>query len=227
MKEFPDPVNGLSALLQGKINGNLASAILDKIDAFVCIVDLPHLKLVWVNKYISRRLGYSFEELTNLTSDEVLSFFQPCFQVSIVETVKHLNTKPEHDKQAVLKVRTKDNHWIWVLASSTVYEHNPDGSFQYLLALATEIDVTRLNGHLNKLTEIVTGSLHSDNSKLLSDREKRIIKLIVNGQTDKEIAVSLSISIHTAKTHRKKIIHKLCLKNSRSLIKFAMENGLG
>jgi len=72
----------------------------------------------WVNKYITQKLGYTLKELTNLTSDEFLSFFQPCIQETIVESVRHLNAIVEPDKHTVLMVRTKDNSWIWVLAKN-------------------------------------------------------------------------------------------------------------
>jgi len=95
-----------------------------------------------------------------------------------------------------------------------------------LLVTATEIDIVHLNGYLKKLSEVINGNPQSEATGSLTDREKKILKLIVNGNTDKEIAVALNISIHTAKTHRKKIIHKLCLKNSRTLIRYAIEHGL-
>ncbi|MBA7545868.1 hypothetical protein ES705_38246 [subsurface metagenome] len=61
----------------------------------------------------------------------------------------------------------------------------------------------------------------------LSRRELDIIRFISKGFTDKEIAIKLHISIHTTKTHRKRIIQKLKVKNTASLVKFAVENGLG
>lgn len=214
------------SLFPVKANGELEHAILDKINAFVCIIDVLHVKPVWVNRFITHKLGYSFKELTSLTSVEFLSFFQPCMQQTIVESLRHLNTFAEPDKHSVIMVRTKDNRWIWVLAKITAFENSVNKDLKYLLATATEIDIVHLNKHLKKLSEAINGNPQSEAAKSLTDREKRILKLIVNGNTDKEIAAALTISIHTAKTHRKKIIHKLCLKNSRTLIRYAIENGL-
>jgi DNA-binding CsgD family transcriptional regulator len=216
----------LTNLFPEKANGKLAHAILEKINAFVCIIDVSRLKPVWINKFITQRLGYTLKELTNLTPDEFLSFFQPCIQQAIVESVGHMKTYTEQDKHSVLMVRSKDNRWIWVLAKIAAFENSSGMDHQYLLVTATEIDIVHLNAHLNKLSEVINGPHQSEPTKSLTDREKKILKLIVNGSTDKEIALSLSISIHTAKTHRKKIIHKLCLKNSRMLIRYAIENGL-
>jgi len=60
----------------------------------------------------------------------------------------------------------------------------------------------------------------------LSKRELDVIRLITLGNTDNEIALDLNISSHTAKTHRKRIISKLGLKNTAALVKFAVENDL-
>ena len=217
----------LNRLFPEKVNGELEHAILDKINAFVCIIDVSQLKPVWVNKFITQKLGYTLKELTSLTSDEFLSFFQPRIQQTIVESLRHLNIFAEPDKHSVLMIRTKDNHWIGVLAKITAFENDSNKDLQYLLVTATEIDIIHLNWHLKKLTEVINGNPQSEATRSLTDREKNILKLIVNGNTDKKISESLSISIHTAKTHRKRIIHKLCLKNSPTLIKYAIEHGLG
>lgn len=50
--------------------------------------------------------------------------------------------------------------------------------------------------------------------KILSTREKQILSLINKGLTSKEIAQSLSISIHTVNRHRQEILSKLQVKNA-------------
>jgi two-component system invasion response regulator UvrY len=61
-----------------------------------------------------------------------------------------------------------------------------------------------------------------DDNKLstLTEREIEIIKLIKNGMTNKEIAEQLFLSPRTVETHRARILKKLNLKNSLSLIKY-------
>jgi DNA-binding CsgD family transcriptional regulator len=226
MKDSSENLEGFFYLPLDKINGNLANTILDKLEAFVCIVDIRLLKLIWTNKYMSKKLGYSFDELTSMTSDELLSLFHSDFQENLVESIRQLNGKMDSNGPSVYKIRTKDNHWIWIMATSSVYENNPDGSYHYLLASANEIDIQGLNLHLVRLAEKIALNPHEELYKLISVRERKILQLIANGNTDKEIAEVLNISIHTAKTHRKKIIHKLGLKNSRTLIKYAFQNGL-
>jgi len=61
-----------------------------------------------------------------------------------------------------------------------------------------------------------------DDNKLstLTEREIEIIKLIKNGMTNIEIAEQLFLSPRTVETHRARILKKLDLKNSLSLIKY-------
>jgi DNA-binding NarL/FixJ family response regulator len=57
----------------------------------------------------------------------------------------------------------------------------------------------------------------------LTDRELDIIKLLKEGCTNEEIAKKLFLSPRTVDTHRAKILKKLQLKNSLSLIKLINE----
>jgi DNA-binding NarL/FixJ family response regulator len=58
----------------------------------------------------------------------------------------------------------------------------------------------------------------------LTPAEHRILKLIAEDYTSKEIADKLQISIKTIENHRLNISHKLNLHGSHSLLKFAFEH---
>ena len=60
----------------------------------------------------------------------------------------------------------------------------------------------------------------------LTEREIEIIKLIKNGSTNKEIAETLFLSPRTVETHRARILKKLGLKNSLTLVKYFNESFL-
>jgi DNA-binding NarL/FixJ family response regulator len=59
----------------------------------------------------------------------------------------------------------------------------------------------------------------------LSPREREILKLVAEGQSNKEIADQLFISARTVDHHRAKIMEKLNLKGTVELIKYALKNG--
>jgi len=60
----------------------------------------------------------------------------------------------------------------------------------------------------------------------LTRQELSILRLIVQGDTSKEIAKKLNISFHTVNTHRKTILHKSKCKNSTDLIHYALTHNL-
>ncbi len=59
----------------------------------------------------------------------------------------------------------------------------------------------------------------------LTKREKEVLSLIANSYTTKKISEELNIAPSTIETHRRNLIEKTGVKNSKGLVKFAIENG--
>lgn len=60
----------------------------------------------------------------------------------------------------------------------------------------------------------------------LTDREKTILRLLAEGNSNKHVARELDISVRTVETHRRNIKRKLDVKTSAGLVKYAIENGI-
>ena len=60
--------------------------------------------------------------------------------------------------------------------------------------------------------------------KIITPKEREIIKLVVEGKNNQEIADNLFLSINTIKTHRKNINSKLQLNSTAELIKYFHDN---
>jgi DNA-binding NarL/FixJ family response regulator len=60
----------------------------------------------------------------------------------------------------------------------------------------------------------------------LSLRERDVLRLIIEGQTNAAIAQNLSLSKKTIETYRARIMRKLNVRNTVELVKFAMRHGL-
>lgn len=60
----------------------------------------------------------------------------------------------------------------------------------------------------------------------LTPRETEVLKLIVQGYTNRQIGDELNISIRTAESHRSNLSDKLGLHNRVELVRFAREHGL-
>ncbi len=63
-----------------------------------------------------------------------------------------------------------------------------------------------------------------DPVKSITKREREILGLLTEGLTSTEIAEKLFISPRTVEKHRTNLLKKLDLKNTASLVRFAMEN---
>jgi DNA-binding NarL/FixJ family response regulator len=66
----------------------------------------------------------------------------------------------------------------------------------------------------------------SDPLSRLSTREREVLKLIAEGNTNKGIAKLLSISVHTVNAHRVNLMAKLDLHDAQGLTRFALRHGL-
>ena len=78
----------------------------------------------------------------------------------------------------------------------------------------------------NEIRSILRSDVRPDNQNLLSKREVTILKQVVLGLTNQEIADRLFLSIHTVMTHRKNINRKLGIKTVSGLTVYALMNRL-
>ncbi|MEL6537647.1 MAG: response regulator transcription factor, partial [Bacteroidota bacterium] len=60
----------------------------------------------------------------------------------------------------------------------------------------------------------------------LSEREIHILRMLVDGRRNKDIASLLFISTKTVETHRNNILKKLGINSTADLVKFAIAKGL-
>jgi two-component system, NarL family, response regulator NreC len=65
-----------------------------------------------------------------------------------------------------------------------------------------------------------------DPYETLTDREKQVLKLVAEGNSNKEIAETLDISVKTAMAHREHLMEKLGVHSRTELIKFALRRGV-
>jgi DNA-binding NarL/FixJ family response regulator len=88
-----------------------------------------------------------------------------------------------------------------------------------------------LNSHeayLGKgVKELIKGiSSGSNDLPLITKRESEVLKLIADGLTNQEIADQLFISTSTVDTHRKNLLLKFNAKNTATLVKIVVSNGI-
>src|SRR5215813_9728435 len=62
--------------------------------------------------------------------------------------------------------------------------------------------------------------------ELLTLRERQVLQLIAEGNTTKELSVLLGMSVRTGESHRSRIMEKLNLHETASLVRYAIRQGL-
>jgi DNA-binding NarL/FixJ family response regulator len=78
----------------------------------------------------------------------------------------------------------------------------------------------------NLVGEYRQGPRAASRLEVLTVREKQVLKLIAEGQRNRQMAEQLAISVKTVEKHRSNLMHKLELHNTAALTSFAIENRL-
>jgi DNA-binding NarL/FixJ family response regulator len=84
--------------------------------------------------------------------------------------------------------------------------------------LYSSITSSLVDDYLSKKEVVV-----EDPYERLTDREKQVLKLIAEGNTHKEVAILLNISVKTAVAHFSNLTEKLGIRSRAALIKFAIQ----
>jgi len=104
-----------------------------------------------------------------------------------------------------------------VLAVQALRQHQP--------FLTTKISEIVLSGYLRRNSNPIpmppTGA-----TARLTPREREILQLLAEGNSNKEVAAKLGISVKTAETHRSRVMAKLSLNSISDLVRYAVRNGI-
>jgi two-component system response regulator NreC len=75
---------------------------------------------------------------------------------------------------------------------------------------------------------VIRGMLNKEpvQADVLTLRERQVLQLIAEGNTTKEIAVQMGISVRTGESHRSRIMDKLSIHETAGLVRYAIRRGL-
>jgi DNA-binding NarL/FixJ family response regulator len=69
------------------------------------------------------------------------------------------------------------------------------------------------------------GKMEDSGPKPLSERERQVLGLIVEGLPNKDMATQLRLSVRTVEKHRQRVMRKLGVRRATELVKFAVTRG--
>jgi len=196
-------------------------------DTFIYINDLIQMKKVWSCDNYAILTGYTLKEAAAMGVDYFQSTYHDEDKQIFLESKKNIEENPGTSIwHGVYRFRTKYNTKLWIYSVGKVLKY--DKKKRPWLALGIGINITeKIKNEMNfiNLMQENFALKHQTIRKLLSSREKEILKLLTNGYNSKEIADKLCLSKYTIETHRKNILKKTELNNTAELIKLASNSG--
>lgn len=155
--------------------------------------------------------------LRTVNNDSLRNFEETT--IRIVPDIVFVNTALiQHQAREFQSVRKKLPDSRWIGLAYTLTDHR---------IIAMLDDVIYINDPAVKITGSVQRLLSPDYRQKqghedLSERETDVLKLIVTGLSNREIAEKLNISTHTVITHRKNISQKTGIKSVSGLTIYAV-----
>ena len=170
-------------------------------------------------------MGKESEEIRSIWEEPVLKLVHPddlrgkyLQELRFYHFVKHLPKSKRQSYYCLAKLRMKDVYGNYHWAQHRIfYISAPDNRALWLtLCLYTPLYSEVMPGGMVTCTDHV----------ILSVRELQVLDLISKGMTGKQIALALSISVHTVNRHRQEILKKLQVRNSIEACRVAGELGI-
>ena len=156
-------------------------------------------------------LDYSIPELNGLDLSHQLKRASPRIEILIYTM---------HDREDLITEILHAGVRGFVLKSDTE---------KHLLAALDALSIHRpyFSGAVSEtLLDKFLESKPQPTASSLTHREREIVQLIAEGRINKEIAQLLNISVKTVETHRASAMHKLKLRTTADLVRYAIRNSI-
>ena len=149
-----------------------------------------------------------------------------------LEVLRQLTKRLANTRVIILSMQSADPYVTQALkAGAAGYVLKDSAPDELVKAIRQVLDGQRyLSPQLNErlinqfIQKVDSGSL--DPLTLLTDREREVLQMTVEGLTSVEIGEHLSLSPRTVETHRQNLMRKLTIDNQVDLVRFAIKHGI-
>ena len=188
-------------------------------------------------------LGYSMDEFTikglpgslkNLHPDDYKIFSEKLFpEILKFFSEIHPNDRNEYRISYNYRYKKKDKSYIHLQQHTAFIDFTPYNLPARNFSIISDITackhdtiliLTITKIHNNKETLVLQRKFNHEKTSVFTDREKEIILLTLKGNTSKEIADKLFISINTVRNHKQHMMQKTNTLNIVGLIDFYISN---
>lgn len=210
-------------------------------DYYYWIFNIKEQAFDFVSKEVQHMLGYSPEEMdVPFFLGKIHPEDQPwfvSFETKVQQFFVTLTTGqvPNYKVRYDYRVQKKDGSYIRILQQVVTIQFDDHG---LLRTFGVHTDITHLkpegmpllsfigmNGEPSYINvEVEKAMLPEANP--LTQRERQVLSLLIEGRSSKQISNLLFISQHTVLTHRKNMLAKTGCHNTASLVSHAIQKGL-
>jgi DNA-binding NarL/FixJ family response regulator len=200
----------------------------------VFIVDDHHMVIEGIRVLLRNEAGISF--CGSASSAETCMAFLERDLPDVI--LMDINLPGESGIELCSRVRKKFPS-VFVIGLSTfnqlsyIKKMMENGASGYLLKNAGADELTgaisrvvRGQEFLSPEVSLLLRQEQANQTPLLTRREKEVLQLVVEGNTNNEIAKKLYVSISTVDSHRKNLLMKLNARNTADLVRTALDKHL-
>jgi DNA-binding CsgD family transcriptional regulator len=210
-------------------------------DYYYYIFNVKHSEFDFISNDVTRVLGYQIEEIdvpffVNLIHPEDQPYFLN-FESTVGEFFAKLSPTqiPNYKVRYDYRVRKSNGEYIRILQQVVTIQFSEDKGLQRTLGIHTDISAIKsegtpvlsfigLNGEPS-YENVKAKEIFSVSSVSLTNRERQILGLLIEGKNSDEISELLYISRLTVDTHRKNLLKKTNCGNTVELTSTAIKKG--
>jgi DNA-binding CsgD family transcriptional regulator len=210
-------------------------------DSYYFIINHHTLSFEFVSKEVEHVMGYSPSEFDIPFMNGKIHPDDRSWFLTIGKSIVDFFSQLPIDKIKKYKVRydirfqRKNGEYARILYQGILLEHDENGRFLRTLSVHTDITYLKQEGKPvlsfigmegePSYRDVAATNNFIESREDLTEREKQVLKLLVEGKPSKEIGSILKISKQTVDTHRKNMLHKKALSNTGELIGKAIRYG--
>jgi DNA-binding CsgD family transcriptional regulator len=173
------------------------------LEAIICFDS--QMNIVWKNDYARYLFGITNEQIKTGKCYEILCKKQSCCAGCPV--LKTLEIDGEH----IAKVMTSDGKEIFV-RSYPMRDEN--GRVNGAIGVMRDVSNSKYR------QDVTEAYMFGSKMSLLTDREREVMYLVVEGYQNKEIGIKLNISPKTVEIHRARVMDKLKVRSTAQLVRY-------
>lgn len=190
--------------------------------------DEPGFEIVWEANHGKEALTFCDKDQPDLV---IMDITMP--EMDGIQATKKIKDEHPGIKILALTMLNEDQHIRKMIkAGASGYILKSAGRDELVKAIKAIIDGKHYfsdgatQAILQELINPVVSKSKEPQNIHITDRELEVLKLIVNENTNQEIAEKLFVSVRTVDAHRRNLLQKTGAKNTAGLVKYAINNDL-